>query len=132
LRNPQIPEVGQFFRKAGFRVFDDWFAAGPRADDHWKEYEQARGRSYKQALNGAAARNVFQFDKANLDAADAVVLVLPAGKSAHLELGYCAGKGKRTCVLMPDTDERWDVMYRFADIVVNDPSAVVAWLENGR
>lgn len=114
LRNESIPMVGKALRYAGFEVFDDWHAAGPRADDHWKEYEQGRGRTYAEALDGAAASNVFRFDKANLDKADAVVLILPAGKSAHLELGYVIGTGKPGYILMAPEDCRWDVMYRFA------------------
>lgn len=114
LRNPNIPNIGRQLRAAGFEVFDDWHAAGPRADDHWREYEESRGRTYIEALDGAAASNVFRFDKANLDKADAVVMVLPAGKSAHLELGYVIGTGKPGYILQDPDDCRWDVMYRFA------------------
>jgi len=114
LRNPNIPTIGSQLRTAGFEVFDDWYAAGPEADDYWKLYEQGRGRTYAEALAGAAATNVFRFDKANLDKADAVVMVLPAGKSAHLELGYVIGSGKPGFIYMPPEDCRWEVMYRFA------------------
>lgn len=114
LRNPMIPDVARALRSEGHEVFDDWYAAGPRADDHWQEYEQQRGRTYAEALQGCAATNVFRYDKANLDKADAVVMVLPSGKSAHLELGYCIGTGKPGYILMPPEDCRWDVMYNFA------------------
>jgi hypothetical protein len=117
LRNPRIPEVGRELRRLGHEVFDDWFAAGPLADDAWKEYEQSLGRNYAEALDGAAADHVFSFDKRHLDAAEGAVLVAPAGKSAHLELGYMVGQGKRTAVLI-DSPDRWDVMYKFADAVV--------------
>lgn len=101
----------------GFDVFDDWFAGGPIADDSWQEYEKGRGRSYSDALRGRAARNVFDFDRRNLEASDGAILVLPAGKSGHLELGFMAGRGKYTAVLFPEEPERWDVMYQFADDV---------------
>ena len=39
-------------------VFDDWYAAGPEADDYWKSYEINRGRDYIDALSGRAARHV--------------------------------------------------------------------------
>ncbi len=45
------------------------------------------------------------------------VLVLPAGKSGHLELGYLIGQGKPAYIWMPEEPDRWDVMYRFADAV---------------
>lgn len=37
---------------------------------------------------------------------DLCVLVLPCGRSAHLELGYAVGAGKVTIVLIPDAQER--------------------------
>lgn len=114
LRNQEVPKVASFLRAMAFQVFDDWYAAGPEADDYWKDYEKSRGRTYAEALKGKAAQNVFAFDKANLDAADAAVLVLPAGRSGHLELGYMAGRGKQTFILKAPDEDRWDVMYAFA------------------
>ena len=114
LRNPRVPQVGNELRDAGFNVFDDWFAAGPEADDRWKDYERHRHHTYAEALAGAAARNVFEFDKRNLQASDVAVLVLPAGRSGHLELGFMLGQGKKGYVLIDQDPERWDVMYLFA------------------
>ena len=102
LRDPNIPKVSELIRRDGHDVFDDWYAAGPEADDYWQRYEQAKGVHYKDALKGKAARNVFDFDHRHLDAADAAVLVLPCGKSGHLELGWMLGKGKLGFVLFPD------------------------------
>jgi len=113
LRNPEIPKIANELRELGFDVFDDWFAAGPEADDKWKEYEETRGRSFSDALNGEAARHVFGFDFQHLSVSDVVVLVLPAGKSGHLELGWALGRHKRGYILHNNPD-RWDVMYKFA------------------
>ncbi len=114
LRDKRIPEIANEIRKeTGHEVFDDWFAPGPRADDHWKEYETARGRSYKEALKGYAATHIFSFDKNHLDTSDIGVLILPSGRSCHLEAGYMIGCGKKLYVLMDEPD-RYDVMYQFA------------------
>lgn len=113
LRNPEIPTLGNILRKElDCNVFDDWYAAGPEADDKWKEYEQSRGRNYLEALEGKAAENVFAFDKTNLCASSVCVLVLPAGKSAHMEAGWMAGRHIPVFVLI-DNPDRWDVMYKF-------------------
>lgn len=131
LRNPCIPQVAKSIRDAmpGVEVFDDWYAAGPEADDYWKKYEQERGRSYDEALKGYAARNVYAFDKRHIDASTDVVLVLPAGKSGHLEFGYSIGHGKRGHILLePDTD-RWDVMYQFATSVQHDVAGLIKALK---
>ena len=116
LRNPEIPKIGSALRLEGFDVFDDWYAAGERADDSWKEYEISRGHNYREALSGYAADHVFDFDKHHLDRCDIAILVCPAGKSGHIELGYMCGQGKRTIVLI-DSPDRWDVMYKFASEV---------------
>lgn len=125
LRNPKIPEIANKIREAGFEVFDDWYAAGPEADDKWKEYEQGRGRTYQQALDGYAATHVFEFDKRHLDGADAVVLALPAGKSGHMELGYCLGRGTPGFILLEEGNDRWDVMYKFADGVYTNVEELI-------
>jgi nucleoside 2-deoxyribosyltransferase len=57
---------------------------------------------------------VFEFDKFHLDRCDAAVLLMPAGKSAHLELGYMRGKGKPGFILFDEEPERYDVMVKFA------------------
>jgi hypothetical protein len=113
LRNPTIPDIAQQLRTAGHEVFDDWYAAGPEADDKWRDYEKGRGHSYIEALSGLAAKHVFDFDRFHLGRASDVVLALPCGKSGHLELGWALGQGKRGYVLL-DSPERWDVMYKFA------------------
>lgn len=134
LRNPQVPQVAKALREQGFSVFDDWYGAGEIADDSWRDYEQARGRNYKEALQGLAAQHVFEFDKKHLDEADVVVLLYPAGKSAHLELGYSLGKGKRGFILMPEepADNRWDVMLLFADGVAYSVEELVGMLRQVR
>lgn len=114
LRNPKVPELGNYLRSLGFDVFDDWFAAGPIADDSWQEYEKGRGHTYEDALKGYAARHVFAFDFAHLNRCDIGVLCLPAGKSGHLELGFLIGKSKPGYILLDGEPERFDQMYQFA------------------
>ena len=118
LRNPEIPKVDSALRADGHTVFSSWFAAGPEADDYWQKYEKGRGLTYREALVDYAAQHVFNFDKHHLERADAVVLVLPAGKSGHLELGWALGRGKKGYILMTQEPERWDVMLAFSDGVV--------------
>lgn len=114
LRNPAVPVFGEELRQRGLDVFDDWFSAGAFADDSWRDYEKGRGHSYSQALKGYAARHVFEFDKKHLDRCDGAILLMPAGRSGHLELGYTLGKGKWGFVLFEEEPERYDVMFQFA------------------
>jgi nucleoside 2-deoxyribosyltransferase len=114
LRNEKIPHVAKEIRELGFEVFDDWFSPGPEADDFWRKFEKVRGSSYKEALSNYAAKHIYNFDKSHIDRADIGVLFMPGGKSAHLELGYMIGRGKRCFVLFDKEPERWDLMYQFA------------------
>lgn len=115
LRNPWVPIVAEALREDGHEVFDDWYSAGPKADDYWQEHQQYKGLSYGEALKGYAARNVYEFDKTHLDRCAAAVLVMPAGRSGHMELGYMLGRGKKGYVLFDAEPERWDVMYQLAN-----------------
>jgi hypothetical protein len=129
LRNPEVPKLARRLRAEGFEVFDDWFAAGPDADDRWRDYEQARGHTYAEALKGLSANHVFWFDHAHLMSADAVVLVMPAGKSGFLELGWALGAGKKGYIVL-DNAERWDVMFKFADGVFDDVDDLIGELKH--
>lgn len=116
LRNPDVPFVAEKLREDGHLVFDDWFAAGERADDAWKAYEEGKGNTLPQALLAPAAKHVMEFDKRWLTWADTVILLMPAGKSGHLELGWSLGRGKEGHVLFPGgIADRWDVMYGLAN-----------------
>lgn len=133
LRNERIPELAKQIRKDNpdVEVFDDWYAAGPEADDFWKTYEQNRGRTYQEALEGHAARNVFAFDKRNLDRCTHAMLVLPAGKSGHMEVMYATyGVGAQTAILLDPEDVRWDVMYQFVPTILQNDTEINSWLQN--
>jgi nucleoside 2-deoxyribosyltransferase len=117
LRNPRIPEIANALEKAtGYEVFADWFTPGPEADDFLRDYVKARNPEggVRAALQTYAAKHVFEFDKSHIDRSDAAVLVMPAGKSGHLELGYVIGQGKPGFVLFDAEPERLDIMYQFA------------------
>lgn len=125
LRHPRVRDVAAALRARKLEVFDDWHAAGPEADDIWQRYEQERGRSYREALKAKHAKMVLDFDRDNLNASTKAVLVMPAGKSGHLELGYIIGQGKPGYILLEQEPERWDVMYRFAKAVYYDTAELV-------
>ena len=119
LRNPTIPEIGNALEAIGWEAFTDWHSAGPEADDYWQKHERARGRNYREALRGYHANHVFDFDTHHLNRAHAGLLVLPAGKSCHLELGYLRGQKKPVYALFQEEpkDGRWDIMMLFCEEV---------------
>lgn len=125
LRNPKIPEFANTLTRAGFEAFSDWFAPGPAADDYFRDYSKVRGWSYKQALQSHAAKHIFAFDRYHLDRADIAILLMPAGRSGHLELGYHLGKGKPGYILFDEVPERYDMMLQFATELFFDEKELI-------
>jgi hypothetical protein len=130
LSNQNIPKLANLIEEAGHKVFADWYSPGPDADTFWREYEQERGREFVAALNGPHAQQVFDLDKRWLDWCEVGILALPAGRSAHLELGYLIGGGKRGYILLEEPNPaRWDVMYRFTGGVTHDFDLLLKWID---
>lgn len=120
LKNPEVPKLARVIRKLGHDVYDEWHCPGPDADKFWQAYCDANGLTYQQALNSWHCKQIFEIDKFHLDRCDAAILVLPAGKSGHLELGYVKGLGKKAYILLDGEPDKFDIMYRFADLVTTD------------
>ena len=53
----------------------------------------------------------FRSDMCALKWADTVVLVMPSGRSAHIEAGYAVGAGKEVYVLLNAEGHEPDLMY---------------------
>lgn len=68
-----------------------------------------------QFMHTPQVKKVFEEDKKWIDWADAVVMILPCGKSAHLEAGYAKGQGKKLYIFGRFIAGEFDAMYRFAD-----------------
>lgn len=78
------------------------------------------GLSHRRAWEG------FLLDKHGIDQADKVILLLPSGRSAHLEAGYAVGAGKPLCIYMPEL-EGPDLMYKFAEDIIDNIEDVCQW-----
>jgi hypothetical protein len=133
LKNPEVVALAKALRMQGYDIFDDWYSPGPETDEYWQEHEKiGRGRTFQQALDGAHAWNVFNFDTYWLNWADFVVMAMPCGKSGHLEFGYSRGRGKPGFILLQEEPERWDVMYRFGDKVCMNVKELLAAIADVR
>lgn len=125
-RNPEYPAVVAALRRAGHEVYD--FRAANRAfnwaqiDPTWDPANPVLScQGLHRALASPEAEKAFDHDKAALDWADAGVLVMPCGRSAHLEAGYLRGRGRPVHVLLAD-QERPDLMHKLAQIHTSLPS----------
>jgi hypothetical protein len=130
-RNIYQPTIVKALRGEGYDVYD--FRNPSPGDDgfSWSEIDPAwqswTPAQYREALQHPLAQVGFAQDKLALQTADVTVLVLPCGRSAHLELGYAAGMGQKTAVLMLEPSEA-ELMYLLCDKVCLTFEELLAFL----
>ncbi len=115
-RNKEQPEVVAALRAAGHEVYhfrhpapdNDGFAWSA-IDRDWSLWKPSLYVDLITTHPVAAAG--FKLDKDALDWCDTCVLLLPCGRSAHLEAGYAAGKGKRVIFLLREDGFEPELMY---------------------
>lgn len=108
-RNAEQPRLVATLRDVGHEVYD--FRNPPNASlgFSWREVDPAweswSAAVYREKLKTPRAQEGFNSDFDGMKWADTGVLLLPCGRSAHLELGWMAGAGKTTIILTRDGEE---------------------------
>jgi len=118
-RNPYQPEILGLLRQH-FEAYDfrnprtggPVSEATPESGFDWRHTDPNWGRvtpdildRYKAMLRHPVAKQAFNADFSAMRWADTCVLLLPSGRSAHLEAGWMAGSGRRLVVYMPEAHE---------------------------
>jgi nucleoside 2-deoxyribosyltransferase len=120
-RNQAHQEVVAELREAGFEVYDFRNPVPGNKGFAWSEVNPdwlswTPEQFVKDLYRGhPAVDHGFAFDKGALDAADVCVLVLPCGRSAHLEAGYAIGRGKPTLFYLRPEKFEPELMYLLGD-----------------
>jgi nucleoside 2-deoxyribosyltransferase len=123
-RNALQPAVVQMLRRAGHEVYDfrnpapgDKGFAWSELDPNWRDWTP---EEYLKNLNHPISEKGFNLDMNGMKWADACVLLLPCGRSAHTEAGWFAGQEKPVyAYVSPDSEP--ELMYKiftkcYADI----------------
>lgn len=129
------PSVVEALREAGHEVYD--FRNPPAGtgfawseiDANWLEWGVD---TYRDLLNHQRAVEGFASDFDAMRWADTFVLVLPCGRSAHLELGWAVGQGKRTAILLSQDEFEPELMYRMVDKLATSLDELLSWVEADR
>lgn len=117
-RNGHQPHVVKHLESWGCQVYD--FRNPPHGgggfawsdiDPDWLKWTPSQ---WRDALRHPAAVHGFQTDLKGMEWADACVLVLPSGRSSHLEAGWFVGKGKPVACFAPEPVEP-DLMVGLCD-----------------
>lgn len=131
-RNPHQPAVVLALRDAGHEVYDFRNPAPGNTGFSWSdvdpEWKAWTPEQMVEALHHPIAEEGFNLDMSNLMAADATVLVMPCGRSAHLEAGYACGAGQTVIILQTESAEP-ELMYAMADAVVHSLPDVLSLLD---
>lgn len=114
------PAVVESLRNAGHEVYD---YRNPAPGDHGFSWSQIDAELTKHpaawwyaCLYNSICSKAFTKDMNALNEADAVVMVMPCGKSAHMEMAHAIGAGKIGIILInPDRDEP-ELMYNMANV----------------
>lgn len=115
-RNDRQPFVVEFLRKLGHEVYDFKNPAPGNKGFSWRSCADRNQLTQPMlfrdtVLTHPIAQEGFALDMNALKAAECTVLVLPCGRSAHLELGYATGAGQKTIVLFDDIIDEPELMY---------------------
>lgn len=142
-RNDLQPGMVESLRAAGHEVYD---FRHPPGGDHlgfsWgdvdPEWTSWTADQYVAALDHPIAVAGFESDFGAMQWAEAFVLVLPCGRSAHLEAGWAKGNGKPLIIVLDESEFGHDaghhvteLMYRMADAIVTDAFGVLELLQRG-
>lgn len=140
-RNPMQPAVVETLRAAGIDCYDFRNPHEGSVGFSWRETKDVAAPvgipgkgsdwesvdTYLQMIAHPRAIDGYNNDFQAMVRADTFVMVLPCGKSAHLELGWAAGAGKRTAILLEDPVEP-ELMYRCADYIAPSMWGLLDWL----
>lgn len=123
-KNTKQQEVVAALRDEGHQVYDFKNPKEGNSGFSWRqcdpESKNWTPRQYAHILTESPiAAAGFALDKDALDWCDTCVLVLPCGRSAHLEAGYAAGQGKHTIVMLSEEGFEPELMYLLCDAITH-------------
>ena len=127
-RNERQPIVVQTLRLESHEVYD---FKDPEASFHWSEidahWKKWALEQFRENLAHPIAKHGFKRDFNAMKWAEAFVLVMPCGRSAHLEAGWAVGAGKPLAIYLSDGEP--ELMYGMANKLVVSLKEMVDWAE---
>lgn len=132
-RNAHQPAVVEALRGEGHEVYDFRNPAPGNKGFAWSEIDREwlgwKPEVFADLLaTHPVAAAGFALDKGALDWCDTCVLVLPCGRSAHLEAGYTAGQGKDTYILLHEDKFEPELMYLLGNGCSTSIHEIIGWM----
>lgn len=130
-RNNIQPIVIRALLLAGYNVYDFRNPSEGDKGFHWSEIDPAwkswTVEKYINSLIHPLAVSGFKKDFDAMKWADVCVMVMPCGRSAHLEAGYFVGANKKLIILTNDGEP--ELMYKMANTICTNVDEVISKLE---
>lgn len=121
-RNERQQEVVFSLRQNGHDVYDFKNPTEGNRGFHWsdidKDWKKWTPDQFKKSLSHPIAISGFSLDWNAMVLAKACVLVMPCGRSAHLEAGFFVGAFKPLFILLSDGEP--ELMYKMATGICSD------------
>jgi hypothetical protein len=131
-RNAHQQDVVAALRGAGHEVYDFRNPEPGSHGFHWSaidpDWQAWSPPAYRDALAHEIALHGFALDYGAMEWADAGVLILPSGRSAHIEAGYFNGARKPLYILLLEPQEP-ELMYLMADRICLSVAELLEALE---
>lgn len=131
-RNKYQADLVPQLRKRGHEVYDFRNPSPYNRGFHWSkidsEWEVWDVCQYREALRHPLAENGYMLDMNALDWAEVVILLLPSGRSAHVEAAWHRGKGKPVIVHSPEPCTP-ELMYKMFNAITADKTELFELLE---
>lgn len=124
-RTPTHPEVVMALRDAGHLVYD-YRAKSFNWTDIGLDNFDASHAELMTVFEREDVLSKFNQDDVALEWAEALVLVLPAGRSAHTEFGYMCGQNKYTVIIWSPSEP--ELLHLMADKIVPDVAGAIQYL----
>ena len=114
----RVIELADKLEKEGFEVDAFCRTSSIRHAFHWSDMVDNKSDLKKydaiEMLNKDIVIKAFEQDKKWLDWANIIIMLMPCGRSSHMEGGYGVGSGKRLYMYGEFNKGEFDVMYGFA------------------
>lgn len=129
-RNQDQPHIVEFLREDGHDVYDFRNPTPGNIGFHWSEIDKNWKNwtkySYRKCLDHPVAVNGFDVDMNAMEWADVFVGVQPFGRSASIEMGWAAGQGKKTILLLANGEP--ELMVKVFDYICCNLNEVLSAL----
>ena len=106
------------------------FSSTQGLEMNYESNEDWSFEDYRKSLDHPLCEEGFKLDFEAVTESEICVMVLPCGKSAHLEAGCFVGGNKRLIIYSPlGMGIEFELMYKMADLITDNLTEILIYIE---